>query len=421
MLRLSKHFSLKPIQFLVILAVLIVGLPVEASNGLRVITSGPRSLGIGGAGVAKEVTSNTIYLNPAGMNEVGNQLDLNFTVAFPSTKMGSSLAPAGNVDAVNVDGDDSSVLLPGGSAVFCFMKCKLSMGVGAFFTAGFNVDFPVSRFSSTITNNLYDRSGRYGNLKIIPAASYRIMENLTLGVGLDINYAFFQTDSATLQPGFPETAGLNRTDSALGIGGRVGVIYKPLKMLRIGATYVTRQHYQQFTRYSDLISGGLDQPQEVAFGIAVMPTSGLSVLADFRWLNWANTGFLGRDLALGGTEWRDQYIFAGGVEYDFDKHFDFPLALRMGYNYGRSPITAKNAFRNLTIPLTIENHLTAGFSFDLNKHIGMDAAYVKEFGNTVTDNGSGNPSGQGSFVGASANAFSIGVRGRWGDAQGKNN
>ena len=391
-----------------------LGSPALANNGLRVISTGPVSLGRGGAGVAKDPTSNTVLINPAGMNDVGNQADLSFTVAFPNTKMGSSLAPAGNPDSVFVHGNDDAILLPDGSVVFSFLdNNKLSFGVGAFFSAGFQVDFPTSRFTNAVTNNLYDRSGRYANLKIVPAASYRVLKNLSIGVGLDIDYAFFQSDSATLATGFPETAGTNRTDSALGIGGRFGLIYKPLKMLQLGVTYVTRQHFQRFDRYADLIPTGLDLPQEVAFGLAITPFEGATLLTDFRWLDWSS-GFLGKPLAAGGLQWRDQFIFAGGFDYSFYPKFHFPLAVRMGYNYGRSPITPTNAFQNLLIPLPIEQHLTSGLTFDVNKHIGADVAYVHEFGKTVTDNGSGNPAGTGAFVSASANVFSIGIHGRWG-------
>ncbi|HKY62296.1 MAG TPA: outer membrane protein transport protein [bacterium] len=413
MISILRYFSLRLTYLILPILITALAAPAFASNGLLVVTSGPRSLGIGGAGVAYDPTSNTLVNNPAGLAFVGNQFDLSFTVAFPNTRMGSSAAPAGNPDAVFVNGFDDGILLPTGSASFRLFGDKLVAGVGAFFSAGFNVDFPVSRFNSAITGNRYDRSGRYANLKIVPGASYQVLDNLSIGVGLDINYAFFQTDNATLAPGFPETVGTNRTDSALGIGGRIGVQYKPVKMLSIGAMYVTRQHFQAFDRYPDILDTGLDLPQEVIFGISLQPLSGFRILGDFRWIDWSS-GFLGRDLALGGLEWRDQYVFAGGAEYDFAPKFDFPVAVRMGYNYGRSPITPKNAFRNLLIPLTIQHHLTFGLSFDMNKHIGMDAAYVHEFGTVITDDGSGGPTGAGSFVGASANAFSIGLRGRWG-------
>src|SRR5215467_8954628 len=87
-------------QILTLVVLLGFSVVAQASNGLRVITAGPVSLGRGGAGVAKDPTSNTIFINPAGMNDVVNQADLSFTVAFPNTKMGTSAAPAGNPDAV---------------------------------------------------------------------------------------------------------------------------------------------------------------------------------------------------------------------------------------------------------------------------------------------------------------------------------
>ncbi|MCE9626025.1 MAG: hypothetical protein K8R69_11355, partial [Deltaproteobacteria bacterium] len=162
-----KFSSRKLIGTMAFVMVFGIGLAAEASSGLRVISAGPVSLGRGGAGTAKDPTSNTIFINPAGMNDVGNQADLSFTVAFPNTHMGSSLAPAGNPDAVNVNGSDDAVILPDGSVVFSFMENnKLSFGVGAFFSAGFTVDFPVSRFNKAITGNKYDRSGRYANLKM---------------------------------------------------------------------------------------------------------------------------------------------------------------------------------------------------------------------------------------------------------------
>src|SRR4029453_13455418 len=310
-----KNESTIRFGFLVILAFFSLLPTAQATNGLRVIGYGPIPLGMGGAGVAKPSDSYSLLTNPAGMNGVGNRADFNFTVAFPDTFMGTSNAPAGNPDAVRAAGTDDPAFFPGAAMVWQASD-KISLGVGAVPSAGFQVEFPVSRFNSAITGNLYDLSGKYGNIKIVPAASYQILDNLAVGVGLDINYAFFHTDSAVIAPGFPETAGRSRFDSALGIGGRVGVTYAPIKWVQVGAMYVTRSHFQRFERYKDLIDTGLDLPQEVDAGLAIMPISGLTVLGDFRWINWAS-GFLGRSLAQGGLEWRDQYVFAGGVEYNF--------------------------------------------------------------------------------------------------------
>lgn len=398
------------------LALLLCANGAHASNGLQVIGSGPISLGMGGAGVAKPQSSNALYINPAGMVGLDYQADLAFTVAFPENFMGSSLAPAGNPSAVSSAGVGDAAFIPSGSIVFkAFGSDRLSLGVGAIPNSGFQVEFPVSRFPSALTNNAYDRSGRYGNVKILPGFSFKINDKLKIGGAVDINYAFFQTDSAVLQLGFPETFGSSRYDSALGIGGRIGVIYQPIDMLSIGVMYVTRSYMQPFVQYTDLVvSGtGIDLPQQVHAGLALEPIEGMLILTDFRWLNWSQ-GFLGQSLASGGTQWRDQYTFAGGAQYNFEPKFSVPIVFRMGYNYGNSPITPSNTFRNLLIPTVIEHHLTMGLSLNLSEHIGFDAAYIREFKNTVTDDGSGNPTGAGSFVGTSANAFSVGVRGHWG-------
>lgn len=404
------------IFFGVVFGLIVTTTPARASNGLLTISSGPISLGMGGAGVAKPLDSNAIRMNPAGMPDIVNQTDLNFTVAFPDNKMGSSLAPAGNPTAVNVSGTDDAAFFPAGSIVFKAFSDRLALGVGALPVAGFQVEFPVSRFSNAITNNLYDRTGRFGFIRISPAFGFKILDNLNVGGSFDINYSFFSTDSATLALGFPETGGLNRFDSALGVSGRLGVTYAPIDMLQIGAVWVSRSHMQAFDRYTDLIPTGLDMPMQVAFGLAFMPLKGFTLATDFRWINWSS-GFLGTSMAAGGLQWRDQYVFAGGLNYDFDPQFGIPIAFRLGYNYGRSPITPTNAFRNLLIPTVVEHHLTVGLGMNLGEHIGFDAAYIREFANTVTDNGSGNPTGAGSFTGTSVNAFSVGVRGSWGKKQ----
>lgn len=389
----------------------LASLPASASNGIQTISTGPVSLSMGGAGVARPITSRAVYINPAGMNALNNRVDLDFTAAFPDHVMTSSVNPG----AVGISGTDDAAFFPGGSIVFTStFTDKLALGVGALPNSGFGVEFPVSRFPTALTGNAYDTSARYGNVKIIPAFSFQVLDNLTLGAGLDIGYSFLETDTATLLPGFPETMGRSRFDSALGIGGRVGVIYQPHKMLHIGAMYVFRQRNQAFDRYKDFSVNGIDGPRQIHVGLATMPTKGVTILTDFRWLNWADSGIIGQSIAAGGAAWGDQYTFAGGFEYNFDPVFGFPAAIRAGYNYGNSPITGKSAFRNILIPATIEHHITTGFSLDLGEYIGLDAAYIYEFRNSVTDDGTGSPVGLGSTVGTQASAFAVGVHGQWG-------
>jgi long-subunit fatty acid transport protein len=86
----------------------------------------------------------------------------------------------------------------------------------------------------------------------------------------------------------------------------------------------------------------------------------------------------------------------------------------VGYNFGRTPIRNSAVFQNVLIPATTESHITAGFSYEIGPHIGMDAAYIHEFENSVTQDASGSPTGQGAFTGTSVDAFAIGLHAKWG-------
>jgi long-chain fatty acid transport protein len=81
----------------------------------------------------------------------------------------------------------------------------------------------------------------------------------------------------------------------------------------------------------------LTQPQELAFGVGVKPMDNLKVGMDIRWINWKN--------AKGYKEfqWKDQWVIGLGGEFKPMQK----LALRAGYNYGKSPIRggAKNPMK----------------------------------------------------------------------------
>lgn len=386
---------------------------LKASNGIRVIGPDAQITAMGGAGVAMPTTPAAAFLNPAGFKNSIDQAELALAVIFPDLGMGSSLAPAGNPDAVNASSTNATAFLPAGGVVSSVWDGRIALGLSFYSSGGVQVEYPVSRVNSAFTNNAYDNSVLYANLKIIPGFSIEVVENLTLGAGLDINYSFLETNSAVPAPGFPETTGSSQLDSALGIGGRIGLIYEPLPWLKVGATYLFRNRFQRFDRYADLFFAGVDLPQQVAVGLAFLPMDGMSILADFRWIDWSS-GIIGTSPLAGGFGWRDQYVAAIGFSYDFDEKFSVPLAFRIGYNYGSSPISSPVAFANLLFPPIVEHNLATGLGIDFHKYFSMDLTYLREFPNTITDDGSLNPAGTGAFTSASSNTLLMSFRGHWG-------
>jgi long-chain fatty acid transport protein len=77
-------------------------------------------------------------------------------------------------------------------------------------------------------------------------------------------------------------------------------------------------------------------------------------------------------------DWRDQYVLALGVEYQWDE----ATALRAGYNHGRNPVP-----RETTNPLLAgigERHLTFGVTRRLAAEWDLAAGIEYLLGNAVT-------------------------------------
>jgi long-chain fatty acid transport protein len=186
-----------------------------------------------------------------------------------------------------------------------------------------------------------------------------------------------------------------------GIGAQVGLAYNMGDFVYAGLTYQTPVE-MTYKRVFDSNGDGrfedlkLTQPQEFAFGVGVKPMQNLKVGMDIRWINWKNAK------GYKNFQWKDQWVIAIGGEYR-----PIPkLALRAGYNYGKSPIRggAKNlmnannipnlaapfsdfnvAFFNLIgFPAIAEQHITLGLGYEFTKTFSVDLAYKHAFEKTVT-------------------------------------
>ena len=110
-----------------------------------------------------------------------------------------------------------------------------------------------------------------------------------------------------------------------------------------------------------------------------------------------------------GFGWQDQWVFAVGSEYSA---FKDKLKLRLGYNYGKSPIQPNVVFANALFPVIMEHHLTAGFSYFIMKNLSLDFVWEHHFFNAIADNGSGDAysrNGVGTKITAAAEIVGMGL------------
>jgi long-chain fatty acid transport protein len=172
------------------------------------------------------------------------------------------------------------------------------------------------------------------------------------------------------------------TANALGIGGTLGVKFTPAKIVTLGAAWESKSSFQDF-KFN--VPGGtdklsFDQPQSFTLGASVSPLETLLIAADVQWINWSAT--MGDNLpkytsdttATGSMPfnmgWSDQLVFKVGAQVTPVRGLD----LRLGYNYGKTPLDKTHAFENIAFPAVVEHHITAGVGYQVADRLTVDVS-----------------------------------------------
>ncbi len=356
-----------------LLASAVLSTAAFATNGVNLIGVSPASRAMGGIGVGSEVgATDAVFRNPAWMN-----LEKGFNVSFGGILFLPNVKAKGNIGALDQNGNPILISIDEKSksdtftipevAIVNEINEDLTIGIGAFGVSGMGVDY---RGKQTL-GNIYTN---FQFMRIIPAIAYEVMPGLSLGGSLHLAWG-----SLDLKGGASQDYGL---------GAQIGVAYD-MGMLSIGAEYTT-EISMTYENIGDMDGDGklddmdLTQPQEFAFGIGVKPISNLKVGLDIRWINWSDAkGY--KDFG-----WDDQWVFAIGGEYKIDK-----LALRAGYNYGKSPLDditfnfvnnpptqqeimgfGYSFFNIIGFPAVAEHHITLGAGYQFTKHFTLNVSYV---------------------------------------------
>ncbi len=394
-----------------------------ATNGDNLIGISPASRGMGGIGVGMPVgPTDSIFRNPAWMSQYkGFNLSFGGILFMPHVKAKSNVTPSGPMNPPASATSEAKTFVIPEVGIVHQINDKLTFGIGAFGVSGMGVDYRNKdpRLANMHTTLQF--------MRVIPALSYKINDAISVSGAIHLAYGSLDMGANMCTPSSPPTcwnAGGGQSQT-YGIGAQVGVAYNMGDFVYAGLTYqspISMTYKRVFDSngdgtYEDL---KLTQPQELAFGLGVKPMDNLKVGMDIRWINWKN--------AKGYKEfqWKDQWVIAIGGEYK-----PIPkLALRAGYNYGKSPIRggAKNLmnangipnfaapfsdfniawFNLIGFPAVTEQHITLGLGYEFTKNFSIDLAYKHAFNKKVkaTDN-----AGMGFIVEAqnAQNAVSVGL------------
>jgi long-chain fatty acid transport protein len=375
---------------------------VFAANGTRMIGFSSRDAAMAGATTASADDTSCLVRNPAGLVRIGSRVDVEYENIIPHdvtmrTEGRPVNLPVSLANTPNGRGklqDSTVTYIPGGNIGASYRipgtdKYPVSIGCGVFTLAGVATSYPSSRLNGALAAagvGVYDRMADLRTMRIAPGAAVAFNDNLSFGATANIGIQAINCDLAFAEGGlFREQEDSGKWDFAPGGGFTLGLLYKVNEFVSLGTSYESQTWMGNHNKYKNTLPC-IDEPPVVNAGISLKPVKDLELTFDTRYINWTSVPIAEKKPIHGGFGWQDQWVFATGAEWTTLKD---TLKLRVGYNYGKSPIQRRFVFANALLPLIVENQLTAGFSCMITKNLSLDFVWEHHFFNAMADNGEG--------------------------------
>ena len=368
--------------------------PALATNGYFAHGYGIKAKGMGGVSTALSQDSLGGATNPAAMVWAGNRVDLGGDVFMPKRDAQRSDAqPPGSPLNGQVDSDRTAFLIP----EFGYNRMlgnDLSLGISVYGNGGMNTTYPQGNFNcGQGPANMLCGSGALGvdlmQLVIAPTVAYKLNAQHAVGVSLLLGYQRFKAQGLQAFAGTPNFSSdpahvtNNGTDSATGVGLRLGYQGRLTDSVTLGAAYAPKMNMGKFDKYRGLFAegGSFDIPSHYSIGVAFMPTPAWTVALDFGRINYSDVASVGNaSLPQGqlgaangpGFGWKDIDVFKIGAAWRLSD----ALTLRAGYNKGDNPIRSADVTFNILAPGVMKDHYTAGFTWALDKDSEISGALM---------------------------------------------
>ena len=414
-----------PITFVAIfIALLVSGGSAYAANASRMLGFSARDQGMAGATTASSEDTSCLVKNPAGLVRIGNRIDASYeNILLHDVTMhteGTSVMPGVPYTNAGVRQRSNISYIPGVNAGVSYRipetgRYPISVGVGVFTIGGMANNYSRPRLNPALMANggNYDKMLDLRTIRFAPGVAAAFNDKLSFGATANVDIQALRTNlahsikGAVVPPLFAETSGGGKWDITAGAGFTLGLLYKHNDMISLGLSYESHGWQQHHHKYKDCLPY-IDEPPIISIGISIKPVKNLELTYDTRYINWTDVKLARLTPSQGGFGWRDQWVFAVGSEYTTLKD---KLKLRLGYNYGRSPIQHNVMFANALMPVIIEHHLTTGFSYSITESTSLDFAWEHHFKNVIADYGgdSSDSIGTGTKVTAAADIITAGL------------
>jgi long-chain fatty acid transport protein len=399
------------------------------ASGFSIIEQSARGLGhafAGEAGTAEDAT--TIYFNPAGLTRFpGTQIVAGgrlFVTSIDFKNQGSSVNPA--LGGEPLRGGNG----PNGGEVDVVPSLFVTHGLSPRWRVGLGVYAP---FGATTK---YDRDwvGRYHadeseleTININPTAAFKVFDWLSLGAGLDIQYAKVKLTNALdlgsvceiyisqvgLNPGDCPRLGLapqeadgfvEVTGDSWSVGYNLGLLFEAGEHTRLGVAFRSKVDHTlkgnaEFTipEKAKILQAtgaltntgarlGMTLPETVELGAFHEINAQWAAMAGIAWTHWARFDELiitfdnpAQPPAVQPESWDDTIRYALGLRY-------FPApdwTLRAGTAYDNTPVP-NSLRRTARIPDADRYWVAVGTGYRASEHLRFDFGYAHVFSPDVS-------------------------------------
>ena len=341
-----------------------------------------------GTAFAGSVTSlddaSTIYFNPAGMTDLdGAQANAGVHLLLPSADLddtGSSFAVPGTALEDNGNPFDPSPV-PN-----LFYATPVDLG-GQKFWAGVGVTAPFGLGNDYGNNSFTQFDSTESDLltiNIAPSLAYQISERISVGGGVDIQYADADLRSSVFV-GAGAIGESQLTGDDISVGYNLGVKVKATPKTEVGLHYRSAINHElegeinisgTGTPADSSTNGGADLnlPDIATLGVAHNINNRTRVMGQATWFGWNNFQEIravdnaGNEISNVVQGYQNTYALAIGGEYDLNPQ----LTLRAGYQFDETPTT--DEFRTSRTPDGDRHWFSGGATYKLNHKIDLDFA-----------------------------------------------
>lgn len=308
--------------------------------GVRIPNQDAEANARGNAFVATANNASALYYNPAGITQLkGHNLQ------------GGVMNYIGiNYDYESLSGTESETefeVLPVPQIYYAFTPkdSPLSFGVGLYAPFGLGIEWPEDSGFRTLAIE-----ARLNYITFNPVIAYRILPNLSIAAGPNVNYSKIEfRQGIGIVPGDE----FRYEGDDFGFGFNAGLLWEMTPQIFVGANYrsgskINYRGESELRPFAQPTGSSLevDFPQMISGGVSFRPSAGWNIEFAADWTDWSSIDTLvikeGNPLAGGDStlplNWRASWFYHFGLT----RYFGSGFFASLGYFFSQDSTTERN-------------------------------------------------------------------------------